>query len=98
MRLFRFLCIVLVVTVQDVEANHLVLKNISIPDGLSNMNITSISSDEYLNRIHRMVIQTFRNNLIQGIPLSNTNSEKYGWNTWKGRGSGLVQGEGRENI
>ena len=37
------------------------------------------SSDEYLNRIHRMVVQTFRNNFIQGIPLSNTNSEKYGW-------------------
>jgi alpha-L-rhamnosidase len=26
-----------------------------------------------------MVVQTFRNNLLHGIPLSNTNSEKYGW-------------------
>ncbi|MFN2351360.1 MAG: family 78 glycoside hydrolase catalytic domain [Kiritimatiellia bacterium] len=37
------------------------------------------SSDEYLNRIHTMVAQTFRNNFIQGIPLSNPHSEKFGW-------------------
>jgi signal transduction histidine kinase/ligand-binding sensor domain-containing protein/DNA-binding response OmpR family regulator len=46
MRLFRFLCIVLLVAVQDVAANHLMLKNISIPDGLSNMNITSFAQDD----------------------------------------------------
>ena len=36
-------------------------------------------SDEYLNRLHGNIVQTFRNNLIQGVPLSNPNSEKYGW-------------------
>ncbi len=46
MRLFRFLCIVLMVSVQDVSANHLMLRNISIPDGLSNMNITSFAQDD----------------------------------------------------
>ncbi len=40
---------------------------------------TFTSSDDYLNRIHNMIVQTFRNNFIQGIPLSNPNSEKYGW-------------------
>ncbi len=46
MGLFRFLCLVLMVFVQDVAANHLILKNISIPDGLSNMNITSFAQDD----------------------------------------------------
>lgn len=38
-----------------------------------------ISSDPYLNRLHHVNAQTFKNNFIQGIPLSNPNSEKYGW-------------------
>lgn len=38
-----------------------------------------ICSDPYLNRLHRMVCQTFKNNFIQGVPLSNPGSEKYGW-------------------
>ena len=25
-------------------------------------------SDEYLNRLHGMIVQTFRNNLVQGSP------------------------------
>lgn len=37
------------------------------------------SADPYLNRLHRIIQQTFKNNFIQGIPLSNPNSEKYGW-------------------
>lgn len=38
-----------------------------------------ISSDPHLNCPHRIINQTFKNNIIQGVPLSNPNSEKYGW-------------------
>ncbi len=37
------------------------------------------TSDPYLGRLHRAITQTFQNNFIQGVPLSNPNSEKYGW-------------------
>lgn len=36
-------------------------------------------SDEYLNKLHHVSVQTFKNNFIQGVPLSNPNSEKFGW-------------------
>ncbi len=46
MHLFRCLCVVLLVALQDVSASHLILRNISIPEGLSNMNITSFAQDD----------------------------------------------------
>jgi alpha-L-rhamnosidase len=37
------------------------------------------SSSPYLNQLHGMIVQTLKNNFNQGVPLSNPNSEKYGW-------------------
>ncbi len=42
----RLLLIVFIFVVQDVIANQLAFKNLSIPDGLSNLNITSIAQDD----------------------------------------------------
>jgi alpha-L-rhamnosidase len=54
------------------------LNNIEVENAVAMAGVFECS-DEYLNRLHGNIVQTFRNNLIQGVPLSNPNSEKYGW-------------------
>jgi alpha-L-rhamnosidase len=54
------------------------LKVIESNNDISNSG-TFESSDSLLNAIHDITSQTFKNNFIQGVPLSNPNAEKYGW-------------------
>ncbi|MBE0653163.1 MAG: family 78 glycoside hydrolase catalytic domain, partial [Bacteroidales bacterium] len=61
---------------EDVKV--LKVRNIEVGNALSQSGSFECS-DEYLNILHRIVVQTFKNNFIQGVPLSNPNSEKYGW-------------------